>query len=71
MTGTALRTLRTQAGMSQRALAKRLKVHWNTLARWERGELPIRGVVALSIQSVCAVVPPPAARKGGPRRKTP
>lgn len=59
MTGTELRRMRTAAGLSQRALAARLGVHWNTLARWERDELPIRDVVALSIRSVAVPKPPP------------
>jgi transcriptional regulator with XRE-family HTH domain len=71
MTGTALRTLRTQAGLSQQGLAARLGVHWNTVARWERDELPIRAVVALSIRSVCAAVPSPTPRRGRLRRKRP
>lgn len=28
-------------GLSQRELAAALGVHWNTLARWERGELAV------------------------------
>jgi len=70
MTGTELRRLRTAAGLSQRALAAQMGVHWNTLARWERGELPIRAVVALSIQSVCGAVSKraPGRSRSGRRR---
>jgi transcriptional regulator with XRE-family HTH domain len=38
-TGTTIRTLRTEAGLSQAGLAARLGVAANTVARWERGEM--------------------------------
>lgn len=41
MTGPELRTRRQALGLTQRALAERLGIPWNTLARWERGELRI------------------------------
>ena len=52
MTGAELRRLRTRAHLSQRALAKRLGLHWNSVARMERGELPVREVVALAVRYV-------------------
>jgi len=61
MTGAAMRRRRLQAGLSQRALATKLGLHWNSVARMERGELPVRAVVALAVASVC----PP--RKTGAR----
>jgi transcriptional regulator with XRE-family HTH domain len=63
MTGAELRRLRTRAGLSQRALAKRLGLHWNSLARMERDELPVREVVALAVRYVTSVPKP----KGGTR----
>ena len=63
MTGAELRRLRTRAGLSQRALAKRLGLHWNSVARMERGELPVREVVALAVRYVTS-----AAK---PKRRTP
>ena len=41
MTGTQLREWRHTLGLSQRQLAVLLGIHWNSLARKERGELPI------------------------------
>lgn len=43
MTGTELRNLRHEAGLSQEALAQLLAVSWSTVQRWEqRDELPER-----------------------------
>ena len=42
VTPTALRATRRRLGLSQRALAEALGVHWNTIARWERGQMPIQ-----------------------------
>lgn len=42
MTPEELREARQALGMSQRQLAKALGLPWNTLARWERGEVGIR-----------------------------
>jgi transcriptional regulator with XRE-family HTH domain len=41
MTGSELRTRRQALGWTQQALAERLGVPRNTIARWERGELRI------------------------------
>jgi DNA-binding transcriptional regulator YiaG len=41
MTGAQLRRLRRSRGITQPQLAKVLKVHWNTVARWERDEVGI------------------------------
>jgi transcriptional regulator with XRE-family HTH domain len=41
MDGPAVRRLRRRAGLTQRALAARLGVAENTVARWERGEVRI------------------------------
>ena len=42
MTGAQLRRLRALMQLTQAALAARLGVHGNTVARWERDQLPIR-----------------------------
>ena len=54
MMGEQLREIRQQLGWSQPELAKTLGIHWNTLARWERGELPISHTIALLLKSVYA-----------------
>jgi transcriptional regulator with XRE-family HTH domain len=62
MTGTELRRLRKRAGFSQRTLAAALGMNRNSIAILERGERPIRAVVALAAASVCSV---PNKPKGG------
>ena len=42
MTGDQLKRLRKRLGLKQADLAEKVGVHANTLARWERDELPIR-----------------------------
>ena len=42
MKGKALKGIRKRLGLTQVALAKRIGVTGNTVARWERDELPIR-----------------------------
>lgn len=46
MTGPQLRRVRKALSLSQAALAERLGIHSNTLARYERGELVIAEPVA-------------------------
>lgn len=46
MTGAAFRRLRQRLGLTQAGLAARMGVHWNAVARWERGERPISELVA-------------------------
>jgi transcriptional regulator with XRE-family HTH domain len=41
MTGNALRHLRKRLGWTQRELARRAALHWNTIAKMERDEVPI------------------------------
>jgi transcriptional regulator with XRE-family HTH domain len=38
MTGKQLKELRQSIGLTQAQLAKAIGVHWNTIARWERGK---------------------------------
>ena len=55
MTSTELRRLRKAAGLTQRALAERLGFHPNYFAQLERGDVPVREVVALAVRYVCVV----------------
>ena len=56
MTSTELRRLRKVAGLTQRALAERLGFHPNYFAQpAERGDVPVREVVALAVRYVCSV----------------
>lgn len=47
MTGSELRHIRKQLGLSQHKFAPLLGIHWNTLARFERGEVNISEPVAI------------------------
>lgn len=47
MTGEELRAIRKKLGLSQHQFAPQLGLHWNTLARFERGESNISGPVAI------------------------
>jgi transcriptional regulator with XRE-family HTH domain len=66
MTGAELKRRRLRAGLTQKALAARLHLTANHLAQLERGEVPIREVVALAVRSVTAG---PRAPTGGGRRR--
>ncbi len=46
MTGPQLKALRARLDLTQAQLAKSVGVAANTLARWERGEMPIPASVA-------------------------
>lgn len=63
VTGPELRRLRRRAGLTQRGLAERLELHPNYLAQLERGEVPIREVVALAAEHVCSDPKPKGGRK--------
>jgi predicted transcriptional regulator len=41
MTGRDLKDLRKRLGVTQRELATRAALHWNTIAKMERDEVPI------------------------------
>jgi DNA-binding XRE family transcriptional regulator len=62
MTGAELRRLRRRVGLSQRGLAAKLGLHWNTLARMERDEIPVREVVALAVRYVTSAPQPKGGR---------
>ena len=42
MDGSELRKIRKQLGLTQEQLAEQLGIHWNSIARQERGEIGIR-----------------------------
>jgi len=50
MTGQELRQARKRLKMTQVGLADALEVHWNTIARAERGELPILKTTELAVK---------------------
>jgi DNA-binding XRE family transcriptional regulator len=49
MTGKELRRARARLKMTQKELARELEVHWNTIARAERGELPVLKTTELAV----------------------
>jgi transcriptional regulator with XRE-family HTH domain len=49
-TAKAVKTFRASLGLSQSALAKKLKVARSTVAKWESGENMVPGKVILDIQ---------------------
>jgi DNA-binding transcriptional regulator YiaG len=61
MTGAGLRRLRRQHGLTQRALAVRLGVTANSVARWERGERAIAPPIARLIHLILFPATPMAA----------
>jgi transcriptional regulator with XRE-family HTH domain len=52
MTGTQLKRIRAQLGWTQAQVAKELGVTSNSVARWERDEVPIREPIARLIHSI-------------------
>jgi transcriptional regulator with XRE-family HTH domain len=52
MTGPSLKKIRSELGWTQFQLAKELGVTSNTVARWERDEVPIREPMARLIESI-------------------
>jgi transcriptional regulator with XRE-family HTH domain len=55
MRGRRLRAIRGKLNLTQAQLAERLGVASNTVARWERNEIPIRESMARLIQLVAKV----------------
>jgi putative transcriptional regulator len=68
MTGTAVRRLRRRLGCTQAALAARLGVAPNTVARWERDEVRITEPMVRLLRLVVGAVPPNTPVKGRRRR---
>ena len=46
MTGKQLRAIRRKLGLTQKELAKELGIHWNSVARQERGEVGVSEPIA-------------------------
>lgn len=65
MTGEELRRIRKRLGLTQVALAERLGVAPNSVARWERNEVPIREVVARLIRLLSKTPPKTSGKRGG------
>ncbi|OGS01168.1 MAG: hypothetical protein A2V88_08790 [Elusimicrobia bacterium RBG_16_66_12] len=53
MTGLELRARRHELGLTQVQLASALGVRSNTVARWERGELPMRPMADKLMALLC------------------
>jgi len=66
MTGTELRRLRRRLRLTQRKLAARAGVHWNTIARQERDEVRITEPMARLYKLLATTVL--TTPKGGRRR---
>jgi transcriptional regulator with XRE-family HTH domain len=54
MTGQELRLARRKLKMTQREIARKLELHKNTIARMERGELPIVKTTELAVRFLLA-----------------
>lgn len=65
MTGEELRRIRKRLGLTQVALAERLGVAPNSVARWERDEVPIREVVARLVRLLAKVPAQTSGKRGG------
>jgi transcriptional regulator with XRE-family HTH domain len=65
MPGATMRRLRRRLGWTQVELALALGVTANSVARWERGEVPIRPPIARLLRHIVA----DQATPGGARRK--
>ena len=62
VTGEQLRRARARLGLTQAALAEVLGTTSNTVARWERGELPMNEVAARFVQHLMQDHSPPLNR---------
>jgi len=54
MTGKQLRTIRRKLGLTQKELARELGIHWNSVARQERGEVGITEPIARLVRLIAA-----------------
>jgi transcriptional regulator with XRE-family HTH domain len=54
VTGSQLRAIRRELGLTQAALAEAVGVRPNTVARWERGELGISKPMARLVEKIAA-----------------
>jgi transcriptional regulator with XRE-family HTH domain len=63
MNGNELRSKRESLGMTQEELAKELDVTANTIARWERGEVPKSGVLPSWVERILKQIKPKKTSK--------
>ena len=73
MTGEEYPGLRESMGMTQKMLAGHLGAHWNTIARRERGEMPIDREAEIAVRAArrTAIAPntkPPKYAPPSPRK---
>ena len=68
MKGPKLRERRLALGLTQQALADKLKVTQNTVARWEREEMAITGFLHLAINWIELEAAQSAASKSAGKR---
>ena len=67
MTGSQLRVIRNRLGWTQREFAEKLGIHWNTLARQERGEVGVGGSVERLARVLDELHRPRRKERGGQR----
>jgi DNA-binding XRE family transcriptional regulator len=65
MRGSELRQHRRRLGLTQKAMAERLGLHWNSVARMERDEMTISEPVARLVRLLARLAP---RRRRPPRR---
>lgn len=63
MTGPELRRCRTRLGLTQKQMADRIGIHWNSLARMERNEMTIVEPVARLVRLLAAAKPGTNAKR--------
>lgn len=65
MRGDEVRRIRNRLRLTQAALAVKIGVASNSVARWERGEMRIRESAARLLRLLAKVEAPQQSRKGG------
>jgi DNA-binding transcriptional regulator YiaG len=68
LTPTAVRRIRKRLGLTLVEFAELVHVHWNTVAKWERGEVGMRPSTAELIRRVAKDVTVREETKAGRRR---
>ena len=58
MTGPTLKRYRVRLTLTQKQMADRIGIHWNSLARMERGEM----VITKAMANLIRLLPPTARR---------
>lgn len=69
MTGEELKTRRTLLGLTQREMAEALQVSPNTVARWEREEMGMPGMIALALERLEAEAAPRKSANSGKKKR--